>query len=241
MHKALIAAWLIVAVFSCDSTPQNEKHLEKEQGKPKSSNYSRLRLDFGEPVQIDTTPYVMFPLSVAHEDRGFIMKSSGDGAYYWNIIFLDTKTGQYHLLEPAKKILIKAYDADQTSADEVINSHSIYKGKTLFYEVVTDDTNHDGKLDENDAVCLFISDEAGNNFKRISPAGYSIRSWKILKENNKVLINAVSAGSTKDDDADQQIVPFVYDIQSGASARPVFATDFIEKTKKLFNRQWTGK
>lgn len=241
MYKSPLTILLFAVVASCNTQPQNEYVPQNEAKNAKAASYGRMKLDFTEPVQIDTTSYVMFPLTIAHDDNRFMIKSSGEEFSHWNMIFLNTKTGEYHLLDTVRQMLIKGYDAGESSSRSETDGKSSTTGGHLFYEIITDDTNYDGKLDENDPVFLFMSDKEGENFKQISPANYHLRSWKLINETGKVLMYAVNQKEMKQDYQEQQVAVFVYDIKSGAPARPAFSTDFINGAKKLFNEHWVKK
>jgi len=241
MHKIIVLMLLLAACCGCNNNgsekiEQTKNPAQKQSGTPST----QMRLIFGQPAQLDSSIYVMIPLELKRDQGSFITKSRGDDNYSWNIIFLNTETQKYHLLDSGRKMLIRSYDIDQAATD-VITSHKT-GDRLLFYSVTTDDTNKDGKIDNDDAEYLFTSDKEGNNFKQISPPNFDVRSWKVIKETHKILMYAVNMqnGHKRDYEKDE-IVPFIYDLKSGAPSHPIFSDHFVDETKTLFDAQWSEK
>ena len=61
----------------------------------------------------------------------------------------------------------------------------------------------------------------GKNFKQISPAGYDLRSWKLITSSSKVLMTLTEINIDKD-----------------TTAKEIFGTGFKNKLKILYDRDW---
>jgi len=246
MIRKITVILISLALYGCTNSsnvPDNDINNAKAEKTKKDKNhvFAKGNLHFSEPRQIDNSAFVMYQLDFPEKDQdsgsgSFISKSDRRPAY-WNIIFLNSETHQYHLLDSSRKMRILSVNANRDADDAV--PRSLIKSNYIFYSITTDDVNKDGKLGDDDPDYLFISDKTGNNLKQISPAGYDVRSWKLISETNKVFMETVIAKPEKDDDP--EIVPFTYDLASGAPPQKVFAPDFINKTKALFNQQWKVK
>lgn len=247
MLKKITAILVGMALYGCTNSPNNRSAKDNDVNntkvektkKDKSPGSIKGHLHFLEPQQIDSSAIVMYQLDFAEKDQSsgsgsFISKSDRQPAY-WNIVFLNTKTRQYHLLDSTRKMRILSVNRE--ADDAVPRSQS--KSNYIFYSITTDDLNKDGNLDDDDPDYLFISDKSGNNLKQISPAGYDVRSWKLISATNKVLMETVAVKAEKGDDP--EIVPFIYDLAGGAAPQKTFAPDFINKTKALYNYQWPAK
>ncbi|WP_449398643.1 hypothetical protein [Chryseobacterium wanjuense] len=154
---------------------------------------------------------------------------------YWNIIFLNSNTNEYHLLTE-KKILILDYDY-KYKTEEGIN----FSGKTdhIFYNVRSVDYNQDKLINEEDPVYLFVSDKFGNNFRQISPANYSLNNWKYIQTSNKVIMTATKdSNKNKVFDDKDEILTFEVILNKSETPKEVFNEGFKDKLKKLYDRDW---
>ncbi|HTE00619.1 MAG TPA: hypothetical protein VK668_15105 [Mucilaginibacter sp.] len=194
---------------------------------------------FETPVLIDSSQYVIYPLikekAEAGDSYGSSYKSSS--TTYWNLVFYNTSTKQYHLLD-TMKMIISFFDRE----GDVSNDHSAGSGiadRFIFYKITTTDFNKDGELDEDDRKYLYISDRAGNNFKQITPDSMDITGWHVVKGTSKVLIDAIEdTNHDKKFDAEDGVIPLVYDLVKGGVVEPVFNDKFRTDTKKLFKNKW---
>jgi hypothetical protein len=234
MHKLIKTLLLLLVLSGCNNIQQKTNQAKNNPQNQGNNKPVEKTLDFGEPIQIDTSAYVMLPLHVKHENNRF--KSSGD-SYEQNIVFLNTKTQQYHLLDSTRKMLIRSYNIDQSTGDYNGNNDHKANEKYLYYSVTVNDANNNGRLDNDDPVYLFISDMAGYNFRQISPDNYYVQSWKVIKETGKIVIYAYSAGNGKKDNDKKEVTPFIYDLKTGATCRQIFSENFLRDTRKLFGNE----
>lgn len=187
--------------------------------------------------EIDSSGVLMFPLSMGESegDGGSLAYKKMPGNNYWNIIFLNSNTNEYHLLSD-KKMLISDYNATPSSGRTV----DIRVGQQyIFYLVITDDFNKDNMLTDADPTYLYFSDKEGNNFRQVSPTGYDIQHWQYLKSANKVMMT-VKNDSDKNgtfDDKDE-VTSFETGIENQTAAREVFSPSFKNKLKVLYDRDW---
>ncbi len=197
---------------------------------------------FDTPGPIDSSRYVIYPLikEKAEELKEYGSSSSGSGRskIYWNLVFYNTLTKQYHLLD-TMKMIVNFYDREADVSDEHTTGGLGIADQFIFYKIICCDYNKDGSLDEGDPKYLYISDMAGNNFKQISPNGLDIAGWHTIKGTGKVFIDAIK--DTNDDkkfDSDDEVIPLVYDLAKGGIAEPVFSNEFKINTERLFKKTW---
>ena len=105
--------------------------------------------------EIDTSGIVMFPLSIREtsRDRGELSYKQIPPGSYWNLVFYNSHTKEYHLLSE-KKMIIRNFDykhRGETSIDLDVTSSRKY----IFYEVTVDDYNKDKKLTTEDPGLSF--------------------------------------------------------------------------------------
>ena len=213
-----------------------------DNGQPQS-----LTVNFNNPVLIDSTDYVMYPLPINKESRGGYSKifigSAGGPQVFWNIVFYDMVAKTYHLLDDKRKMVITGYSTHNGSTYGNDESVGMEKNDDhIFYAVIVDDCNKDGNLDLEDPAYLFISDKKGNNFTQVSPKGMHVFNWTVIKSTNKVLINI--AGDTNNDkkfDTEDNSTPYIYDLKTGGIAQPALDKKFIDTAGKLFTKHWQVK
>ena len=197
---------------------------------------------FARPVLIDSSQFVIYPIVKEKADiddsYGSGSNSSRRSTTYWNLIFYNTATKQYHLLDTIKMI-INSYDReDDISGDKTAGAAGL-ADRFIFYEITTTDFNKDGELDTDDPKYLYITDRSGNNFRKITPDSLDIQNWHVVKSTGKVLIDAIKdTNHDKKFDDDDEVIPLVYDLAQGGTAEPIFSTAFKIATKKLFNSKW---
>ncbi|RZK30717.1 MAG: hypothetical protein EOO63_06020 [Hymenobacter sp.] len=206
-----------------------------------------------EPVLIDSSDYVMYPLSLGEietEDESLFgsrirYSSNGREATYWNILFYNPNRDQYHLLS-SRKLLIRSFTGQESGN---LSSHLHNRNvrgyaadNLLYYSIIITDFNHDGQLTQADPTYLFTSDKAGQNFRQISPDSLQVVGWDIQKNTGNILINTVqdSNHNRKFDDDDESI-PYIYNLTKQQPARRAFSSDFMKQLSTQFKQQWPKK
>jgi hypothetical protein len=245
---------LTLCLFSCNSRteePLNNKTLTAEE---QSANLAKLNLDFGQPVLIDSSVYVMYPLILENNDeseRGIGSSSYGGPTTYWNIVFYNTENDEYHLLDENLKMVIYSYDprnsdggGSSSSSDLSDYPENGYNqvDRLLYYSITTTDFNKDGKLNSEDPSYLFISDKAGRHFKQISPDSMSVQSWQTIKGANKILMQLISDNNNDKKYTEEDMkIPMVFDLNKNLNSKEIFKEDFNLRLKKLLDDQWIKK
>jgi len=65
------------------------------------------------------------------------------------------------------------------------------KKQILIYTVVDEDTNKDGKVDQNDIRSLYISSINGTNFKKLSEKYNELIDWSLMLNQNKLYFRCI--------------------------------------------------
>lgn len=187
-------------------------------------------------TEIDSSGMLMLPLSMGETDRGggSFYKSMPNNNY-WNIVFYNSKTGDVHLLSE-KKMLITGYQHKYNGSGNVEMGQS---ATHIFYTIITDDYNKDGKLNEGDPAYLFATNKMGDSLQQLSPLGCQLRNWQYLQSSNKLLMTVKkdSDNNHQFDDADEVSV---FSFEMGKSEAPVeiLSPSFKNKLKILYSKQW---
>jgi hypothetical protein len=195
--------------------------------------------------RVDTSVYVMYKLQLSKtEDDTESEYGSSSGRYvtdYWNIVFYNTATGKYHLLDEQRKMRITVEKDDEEDGTKYGKDH-IKADTLLYYKVTLCDANKDGKLTSEDPAYLFSSNKQGYNFKQISPDSLHVSNWQIIRSTNKLLLQVIK-DTNKDgkyNDEDESI-PYVFDMKTGELAKEVFADDFKQSIEQLKAKYWGKK
>lgn len=255
--KSLIAiAVLVIAVTSCGIFNKNsDERKSGSEDKKETDNENEKEMNigdvlrFGQPVLIDSSEYVIYPLLYTKaEDENFIERKIYDSPTgYVNMIFYNTGNGQYHLLDSTRKMLIHNFIQSGSYAGESESTTSgdagmVQSRKNIFYMITTSDHNDDGLINNTDPKYLFMSDPDGRNFKQISPDKFNVVSWKLAAAQNVVLILTVkdTNGNLKFD-KDDETIPFVYDKVSDDGPKEIFSGVFRKMLAKDLKEQWKEK
>ena len=193
-------------------------------------------------MEIDSSGIMMLPLSLGSDESNSNSSSylSRDNSRFWNIIFLNSKTNEHHLLTD-KKMLINIekpnYNINYSSDGQMFFKQQ--SKRYLFYTVILDDYNKDKSLSQTDPQYLFVSDKAGKYFRQISPANYDLQHWQFINATNKVLLT-LKKDSDKNNlfDSKDELVLFEVEIEKGTEAKEVLSNDFMKKLKILYGSNW---
>jgi hypothetical protein len=241
MKKYFLHLLILLFFASCK---QNSKPQQQAQAKPTVDSLAilndpknNLNIQTNTFTEIDSSGILMFPLSMREteqESEGSFSYKKVPGSGYWNIIFYNAKTTEYHLLTD-KKMIIANYEHKYGNDGQV---NIAQKTDYIFYTIRTDDFNKDQKLTYQDPQYLFISDKLGKNFRQISPANYDLNNWKFIKNANKIVLTARkdSDENNKFDDADE-VMAFEIALDQ-TTPQAIFPDNFKNKLKILFDRDW---
>jgi len=253
MRQITIIFLLTFGLLSCGKQiekPNRNKQLNEEQQK---IILDKLRLDFNQPVLIDSSVYVMYPLTLGKNDkfeRGSFSSSSGGYTSYWNIVFYNTANDKYHLLDDTMKMLIYSYhqgssfgaSSSPSEFSKYLESGYNQVDKLIYYSITTKDFNQDGKLNSEDPSYLFITDKAGENLKQVSPDNFNVTSWKTIKGTNKILLQVIKdSNNDKKFDEQDETIQMVYDLNINTISKVIFNDEFKLRLKKRLQKQWPEK
>jgi hypothetical protein len=205
------------------------------------SSIDKLTIQFENVIQLDSSAYVMLPLSMNEKanEENFIDSRTykdTDRLGYWNILFYNTKNDTFHLLDGKRKMLIHSFDLHEEYHGEL--EASLHK-EYIFYEVTSFDSNRDKILNREDFTYLYSSDRTGKNFRQLSPSHYHVSSWKLMQGQDKIVILATrDSNNNRKIDALDETMPFVVSIKDTLQAKGLFDAQEMAGLKKLFDRDW---
>jgi len=152
------------------------------------------KLIAGLPFKLDSAKTKIFPIAkikLRTEKRGITEISSYSGSSFTffaigsydnrefnghldNLIFENIENGKKHLLTN-NKLKIKTFGQ--------LHKNQSIPIKKIVYEIITNDSNKDNELDENDLTNLYLSGIDGENFALISKPNEDLIDWTLLDEN----------------------------------------------------------
>ena len=243
MLRFIIFLSAVFTLISCGQnkqevqTPQNPDNPVMDSVAVVNNPKNNLNIQTNSFSEIDSSGILMFPLSMGESERdgGSLSYKEMPSNSYWNIIFLNSKTNEYHLLSD-RKMLIRNYDFKYSSNNNVDIAQT---SRQIFYLITSDDLNKDKKLTDEDPKYLFVSDKEGNNFRQISPSNYDLQNWQFIKSVNKVLMT-VKKDSDKNNKFDEkdEVTTFEIEMDKGTEPKEIFSSDFKNKLKILYDRDW---
>ena len=235
MKKIVLCSIMLLCLFSCKKDPEISQSMSEEA--ETSSPIENLNIQTNSFIEIDSTGILMFPLQMGENPREngkYSYKEMPDNGY-WNIIFLNSNTNEYHLLTE-KKTLILDYDY-KYGTEEGINVSK--KTNHIFYAIRNLDFNKDKLLNEKDPAYLFVSDRFGENFRPISPVNCNVNSWKYIQSSNKVIMTVTKdSNNNKLFDDKDEVMTFEIVLDQSETPKEVFQQDIKNKLKKLYDRDW---
>jgi len=238
MLRHILILSVIIFTASCE---QKGNHTNSHTGIADSTAVlndpkNNLNIQTRDFIQIDSSGILMFPLSMEEH-------KSSRSSYYkevpwyqsWNIIFYNGHTGEYYLLDD-RKMLIREHYIKQGNPERMQTKGA---GGYIFYLVIAEDHNEDKKFTDADPTYLFVSDKEGKHFRQVSPAGYDLHTWEYVSSLNKVILTAKKdSDGNKEFDESDEITTFEVQIDSNVVTKEIFPTEFKNKLKLIYDRDW---
>ena len=205
----LLACILLFCITGC----MNQDGMKANTGADEDSEAMQTTL--GTPIVPPSCGTVLIPLRTDSSQRmvyggissGWTSASwLGTGSYfvsgnfldsgdiYWNnVVFFDKKNQQSHLLLDWRAVicryLIPHLDEPGTPS----------KPPQYFLFAIADaDTNKDGVINEQDALCLYVSDPSGYKITRVTPAGTHFENVAFDDTNDHALYVQITPDSNHD-------------------------------------------
>ncbi|RZK15942.1 MAG: hypothetical protein EOO56_21695 [Hymenobacter sp.] len=148
----LFALPLIAALAACSS---NDAYSEATASSvAQQAVKAKLHIPVGNPVLIDSSDYVMYPLSlteiVTEEKDEYGSSSYGRATTYWNVLFYNPRSKQSHLLTSQKLIISSYAGQNSENSSDSDGSRKAYlrasaADKLLYFSANSTDFNHDGR------------------------------------------------------------------------------------------------
>lgn len=221
-----ITTSLLLSILSC--TEKSKTISTDETVTTKTETITKI--EYASPIIIDNSDIILYPLNLNHDnDNSYNSRSSG--ANYWNMIFYNAKSGKSELLTK-EKLVINSFNIGNMENGEHVSA--VFTDSLIYYEITNSDFDGDKSLTPKDPKNLFISKLDGKSFTQVSPQEYNLINWKIDVKHDLILmdlqndLNGDKAFNEKD-----EIVHFIYNLKTGAAAKPVFSDVFKKEIKEL--------
>lgn len=239
MKKTYLFILIVLIFASCKEDTNRELSNSKSYTKIESSldNVNNLDIEFIHPLNIDSTDWIIFPLTLKdikdkkNLDRGGRFINEPD---YYNIAFYNYKTKENRLLSDSLKMIVNSFNFNKKRNKNYSNDNFIH------YLITCNDYNKDGNLDLDDPKYLFISDISGRNFKQITPSNYYVQKLEIITDDNILLIQGLKdINNNKKFEDNDKVIFFIYNFNENSLVK-VFNEDFIKKSKNILSKQWNN-
>jgi hypothetical protein len=239
---------ICVLLLSCQERasrpPVNAPNADNSDTTSVTIASEKVRLDINNPIDIWQTDYLSFEVSHREDyntsSRGLFDESSykevkSVGAKCWNLMFYNTKTQEYYLLDADKKMLIYAYKLNDTAHGKVVRNMARYD--------LQFDDNQDGKFTNADAKRLFISSRLGKGLRQVSPEKVSVSHYQFAPKGDFIIIYGIK-DTNRDGFFDQKDRVFVYrldmnqDFEKIVTAQLLVPKEFQDKLQKKVETEW---
>jgi hypothetical protein len=202
--KRVSLIWCLLIVISCKkeaeqpkvSYDKTNKHLPKEQ--PKSASIITVA-DL--PIHFTGSDYLIFPIGqVTVSDNDSKFESSS--AEVSHVSFSVSDHIDNEITGNLKQIKIQKINSDSlvalTSKNIIIESITFLKdiklknkSHILVYEVADNDTNKDGIINVHDIKSLYLSEDSGTRFTKITNDFEELLDWNLVEVKNRIYLRTV--------------------------------------------------
>lgn len=223
---------ITIFFFSCEKIMQQPNIINNAlETSETEANPENLLLKINNPIEIDSSGIIMFPLKMKQKGKRYSSSSykTIPENQSWNMLFYNSNTNETHLLSE-EKMLITSYNYKTSRA---YASHNNY----IFYEIIKDDWNADKLLNSEDPTYLFVSDKKGKNFKQISPKNHDLVDWITLSNNKLILFTKIDKNKNKKFDKNDEIFPIEVSLDS-LKTKEIISPLLKTKLKELYDRDW---
>ncbi len=176
-------------------------------GRERAGQTAAARLKYGSPILTDQSDYVMVPVwleGATAAGAGAMLKSYAFSSYagsysgvsksawvyygcsgrpFHNLVFRHKQTGESHLLLEKPAVISRCYFPYERSRDD-----EPPPPKFLLLGISDQDTNHDGVIDENDAIVGYMADLAGRHLQQVTPPQTQLLDWDIDRSRRVVYL-----------------------------------------------------
>lgn len=154
------------------------------------------------PIHIDSTKYIIHPIGEfqMYGSRGskiyFGSSNSGSGS------FKISSYNRYEISGNLNNLKFQHLESEELIGltDRIIKINSITFLRDIFdktqrqyliYKVLDQDTNRDGKLDDDDIETLYLSNIDGKKFTKLTPEYQELIDWNIIQELNRIYFRSI--------------------------------------------------
>lgn len=170
-----ISLLLILISSSCvDSNSKNTFEEKNNNGINENTGSSKVVAEL--PVKIDSSKFIAFPIIELNEQKNNRNSYTINKRYassYKNLIFRNTENQKTHFLS--------SKDIDILNFNQLRNLNNDPE-KVILYRVI--DKQHLGKKLKK--VSLYLSNNEGKNFTKISMENHHLKNWKYIPSLRKV-------------------------------------------------------
>lgn len=183
--KTLLFSFVLIFACSCKEKTHTPKviyespNLNKEDNSPKDTEYQIADL----PIAFENLDFLLHPVGQIRLSTNTKFSSRSENFSYNLINNLDNDIQgvMQNVLfqEKIKDTLIALTDQNVMLSRVNFLNDFFQKNKQIVfvYEVYDDDSNRDNSINTNDIKSLYVSEEMGKNFKKVSPEMHEAIDW----------------------------------------------------------------
>ncbi len=212
---------LLLSFFSCNNkgkeyVEESDNHSLTISQKTDGTPINPKAIDFNSFTSIDNTHWIRFELGDENypSSSGSFESSRNEKGYTWNLLFINTETGEKYLLRDRPYMRILRHETPSLSSSsesvEIVEKPTITPDFTI-YSIIEEDANLDNTFNRYDPTFLYTSDSLGKNFKKISPQGYHVSKYDYNMETQEIVMMLHTYKSQENKvQYSEQTYPYIY-------------------------------
>jgi hypothetical protein len=211
-----------------------------KKGAPDSSELRPRAIRYDEPDAILNTDWMLLQVRYGTDygrhgtlASGLYERSYSAGGPLVNVVFLPPRGGQGRLLLDRPAYIRQLEFPREHPRYPVERIDSV---PWITYAIVFEDTDGSGRLDEDDAAELYMSDLDGSRFRRVLPPGLQVHSTELLPD-RRLLVTALEARGGRNTPGDQlPLRAFRYDPRTGQVTSDAVLDSLAAKAGRILGR-----
>ncbi|TRZ43994.1 hypothetical protein DMZ48_08565 [Robertkochia solimangrovi] len=234
---------LIIFAISCGKKDERIQVIEETDLTPQQidSVLDEYSFEYSRIVMIDSIEKVILPITTQRSSGSTFPRYSSKfdseaDSYpnYWNFIFYDIKSGSARLLTK-KKTRISEFETNFYRVGPLLK-------KSVLYKLADTDFNKDNKLTSEDPLQLCITDQDGENYRRLSPITEHLVEYHIVPNTDKIIYKTLrDTNNDQKFDVKDEGIWYIIDLSKDSKPIELINTKERKEIENLYFKQWLVK
>ena len=205
--KKITVIILLINLISCQNNKPKIVHnknnikmdsVKKELNINKADNSKIVDL----PVHFENTKFLIHPIGYINFPKSKGRLAKFESGRYYSGSYTISKNNRFQISGNMSNIKFQSIDTETTyvltdkniliKSISLLNDYFKKTNTALFiYEVYDMDTNMDKIIDENDVETLYISNQNGSDFTKLTKNYFGLINWEVIIANNRLYFKSI--------------------------------------------------